>query len=497
LEHLLGAAAIKRFTYRGLPFMAVPHREDSTKLLRNLGYNIPGPIQYYYDWNGGSPFDSQRVTADLLSTNDRAYVLSEMGVGKTRAALYAYDYLRGIGAAHRVLIVAPLSTLVGVWDTEIFENFSHLSTGILYGDRKKRLRVLAEPHDCYIINHDGVEVLHRDLFARIDIDSIIVDELAIYRNARSVRWKNLRPLVARANWACGLTGAPTPNAPTDAYGQIKLITPERVGYSFKSFKDSTMRQLSQFTWIPRAEANDIVVAAMQPSVRFTRDECFDLPPTTYSTRQLQLTPDVARIYKKMFDELAIQVKQKVVTAANEGVKLSKLLQLSCGFVYDEDGKGHYIGGVDRFKAVIEVIESTDKHVIVFGAFRYMVSLMGQVLAKKYDVGIIHGETPKGERDRIFTGFQKGTSPRIIVAHPQTMAHGLTLTKADTIIWAAPITSLEIYEQANARITRSGQQNHTHIVHVQASPAEKYVYDRLRRKAKMQGALLEMFKESTP
>src|SRR4051812_21853011 len=113
LHQLLGKQA-RSFTYRGSPMLALPHREDSTLLLRNLGHNIAGPIQYYYDWNNGHPFDSQRVTADLLSTNRRAYVLSEMGVGKTRSALWAYDYLRRIGAVRRVLIVAPLSTLVAV-----------------------------------------------------------------------------------------------------------------------------------------------------------------------------------------------------------------------------------------------------------------------------------------------------------------------------------------------------------------------------------------------
>lgn len=477
--------------------LSIPHSETSTRLIRNLGHNIAGPIQYYYDWNGGTPFDSQRITADLLTTNPRAYVLSEMGVGKTRAALYAYDYLRKIGAANKCLIVAPLSTLVGVWENEIFECFPYLTTGVLYGDRKKRLKILRQPSDCYIVNHDGVEVLHSELFRRTDIDTIIVDELAVYRNHRSERWKNLRPIVSRAEFAWGLTGAPTPNEPTDAYGQIKLLTPDRVGFSFKSFKDQTMRQLTQFKWIPRREANDIVVAAMQPSVRYTREQCFDLPPTTYSSRHVDMDPNAQKLYKKMFDELAVQVKAKEVTAANEGVKLSKLLQLSAGFVYDAEGKGHYIGGVARFRTIIEIIESTQNKVIVFGPFRFLVTLMGQVLARKYNVAIIHGGTPKAERDAAFVGFQRSSTPRIIVAHPATMAHGLTLTAADTIIWAAPITSLEMYEQANARITRSGQANHTHIVHVQSSPVEKYVYDRLKRKAKMQGTLLDMFKDYTP
>lgn len=496
LSAILGKAA-KTFHYKGQPMLALPHREDTTRLLRNLNHNIAGPIQYYYDWNLGSPFDSQRITADLLSTNPRAYVLSEMGVGKTRAALYAYDYLRRIGAVHRCLIVAPLSTLVGVWSNEIFENFPLIQTAVLYGDRKKRLKILAQPADCYIVNHDGVEVLHTELFKRSDIDCIIVDELAVYRNARSNRWKFLRPIVARAEFAWGLTGAPTPNEPTDAYGQIKLLTPERVGFSFKSFKDQTMRQLGQFRWIPRKEANDIVLERMQPSVRFTREQCFDLPPTTYSNRHVDMDPRAEKLYKKMFDELSIQVKNKEITAANEGVKLSKLLQIASGFAYDKDGVGQYIGGADRIRAIFDVIEGTEQKVIVFSPFRYLVTLIGQVLAKRYSVAVIHGEVSKADRDKAFIGFQRSRDPRIISAHPATMSHGLTLTAADTIIWAAPITSLETYEQANARITRSGQLNHTHIIHVQCSPIEKYVYDRLRRKAKMQGALLQMFEEHTP
>lgn len=492
------ASVAKTFKHpkTGLPMLALPHKEETSRLLRNLGHNIAGPVQYYYDWNGGTPFDSQKVTADLLTTNPRAYVLSEMGVGKTRAALYAFDYLRRIGAVHSALIVAPLSTLVGVWENEIFENFPYLQTGVLYGDRKKRLKILGQKADCYIVNHDGVKVIHQQLFARQDIDCIIVDELAVYRNARSERWKNLRPIVQRAGYAWGLTGSPTPNEPTDAYGQIKLLTPERVGYSFKSFKDATMRQLSQFRYIPKPEANEIVLERMQPSVRFTREQCFDLPPTTYSTRHVAMPDPVAKAYKKMYDDLALQVQSKEITAANEGVKLGKLLQLASGFIYDGDGRGHWIGGTDRIREIIEIIEQTERKVIVFGSFRFFVTLLGGVLAKKFPTSIIHGETPKKDRDAAFIGFQRSTTPRVICAHPATMAHGLTLTEAATIIWACPVTSLEIYEQANARITRSGQRHNTHIIHVQASPAEKAVYDRLRRKAKMQGALLDLFRDAT-
>lgn len=482
----------KRFEYGGQWYLALPHNLGVVRLLRNLGLDAPSPIHHHYDWSGGSPFESQRTTADMCTVHRRAYVLSEMGVGKTRAVLWAYDYLRQMGEANKLLVVAPLSTLSTVWENEVFEVFPHLTTKVLHGDKRKRLRLLAEPADIYVINHDGVEVLHRELFARTDINAIIIDELASYRNSRALRWKNLAPLVKRAEFAWGLTGSPTPNAPTDAYGQAKLLTPESVGFSFKAFKDRTMRQVSTFRWTERPEAIAIVHEAMQPAVRFTREQCFDLPPTTYTTLSVGMSKEAKAAYKEMTDHLATQIRNHEITAANEGVKLSKLLQISAGFAYDADGHGRYIGGVDRIREIFQTIEGATGKVIVFAPFRYFVELLGAVLSKKYDTAIVHGDVPPSERTRIFTEFQKTPNIRVIVAHPGCMAHGLTLTKANTIIWASPTNSLELYEQANARITRSGQGQNTYIVHIAGTKVEQHVYARLRKKAALQGALLDLF-----
>lgn len=495
VENILNGHA-KRFTHGSNYYLAVPHDLDTVTLLRNFGVPAPSPVQYYYDWPGITPFDSQRATADLLTVSRRAYVLSEMGVGKTRAVLYAYDYLRSVGKLHSLLVAAPLSTLVTVWENEVFETFPNLKCVVLYGDRKKRERLLAEPADIYVVNHEGVEVIHASLWKRTDIDGVVIDEIASYRNSRAVRWKNLQPLVQRASYAWGLTGSPTPNEPSDAYGQAKLLTPETAGRSFKGFKERTMRQVSTFRWVARQEANQIVSEVLQPSVRFTRAACLDLPDTTYSTRQIPMDPQAGKLYKKMMDELVVQVKANQVSAANEGVKLSKLLQLSAGFVYDGNRKGHYVGGTARFRELFTIIEEAppDAKFIIFASFRYFVELLGGTLRKRYPLAVVHGDIPKGQRDEIYTAFQRTNQYKIIVAHPQCMAHGLTLTSANTIIWAAPITSLEIYEQANARITRAGQKKNTHIIHIQASLAEKQVYDRLRRKGKMQGALLELLED---
>jgi SNF2 family DNA or RNA helicase len=495
VEQILGPAA-QRYTDSGLNYLSIDHTVETVRLLRNMQVLAPSPIQYYYDWVNGTPFESQRVTADLLTIARRAYVLSEMGVGKTRAALWAYDYLRREGLVNCLLVAAPLSTLSAVWENEIFENFPHLTTAVLYGDKKRRLKLLAGKADVFIVNHDGVKVLHQELFRDGRLDCLLIDELASYRNARSDRWKFMAPIVRRSQYAWGLTGSPTPNEPTDAYGQTKLLTPGNAGPSFKSFKDLTMRQVGTFRWIPRDDATDIVYRTMQPSVRFTRAQCFDLPETTYSAREVTLDARAAASYKAMFTDLSAQVGSQQITAANEGVKLSKLLQIACGFAYDAKGQGHFLGGTERFKAIFEIVEESQGKVIVFAPFRYFVELLAAILGKKYPVAMVHGDVPHGQRTGIFNSFQRDVEPRVLVAHPACMAHGLTLTSAATIIWASPTTSLEIYEQANARITRAGQKRQTHIIHIQGTRAEKYIYSRLQRKAKMQGALLDLFREQS-
>ena len=146
--------------------VVVPHTIETTRLARNLGYRVPSPILVRYDWAGGVPFDAQRITAALMVQNTRAFILSEIGTGKTRAALYAIDFLLREGIIKHALIAAPLSTLSQVWDKEIFQYFPHLTTQILHGSREQRRKALATPADIYIINHDGIETIQADLCSK-------------------------------------------------------------------------------------------------------------------------------------------------------------------------------------------------------------------------------------------------------------------------------------------------------------------------------------------
>lgn len=479
------------------PHVVVPHTVDSTRLARNLGHRVPAPIRSYYDWCGDQPFEAQEITAAVMTMNPRAFILSEIGTGKTRAALYAIDYLIREGVIKSALVAAPLSTLHRTWDLEIFKYFPHLKAVVLHGTREQRIKLLKAGADIYIINHDGIQTIQKELCATKEIQAIVVDELSYYRNGRTDRWKSMNALVTGRAYVWGLTGSPTPNEPVDAYSQVKLLRPEAVPKYFKNFKELVMTQVSNFRWVAKPTSLETVYAAMQPGVRFLRKDVKELPETVYQTRDCPLTPDQARVYKTLHDKSFHAFQQGQVTALNEGVLMSKLLQVSAGWVYTTTRATVSLDNSTRLQAMRDVLVEADGKCIIFVEYIHAVKALYDLIKNDpknpVDCEMVTGETPLKERNRIFSAFQDDPNgPRVLVAHPKCMSHGLTLTQANTIIWFIPTTSLETYEQANGRITRPGQTRKTLIVHLCGSAVERRMYTRLQQKASVQGALLEMF-----
>lgn len=787
--------------YQDKEYVAVRHGVDEVKVLRNMGINAPSPIKYHYQWPGRfKPFLAQRETADFLTLNHRAFCLNDIGTGKTLSTLWAYDYLRTAGVVNRALVVTPLSTMERTWADEVWQHFPHLESSVLYGSAKQRLAMLKQDADLYLINHDGLKVegIVAALADRPDIDLVIIDEIAqVARNFNTDRFKALHTVVNKQvpRRAWGLTGTPIPNRPTDAWAQCRLLVPERVPPYFHRFRDLVERQVSRYLWVPRGDALRVVEEAMQPAIRFSRDECVDLPPCIYQERSVELSAQQSKAYKTMLNQMAVMIDNNQITAVNEAVMAQKLIQIAClcydtpvltregwvpiqnvtdahevwdgiewvsqkGSVYKgsktvvsvdgvfmtEDHKvltvsgwatakeiidgnageglnraavrlpysyvesGHHVGdnsvrdmelpmrlrecsceeksvpayetpddsaklrvpprerdaqanqvptiqclgqdeatllksvrqrleelrrardngvrtldwlvsklprryfrwlqerldswpggqrrpilarklplgdcgaagfkqadkrcytnptgyydgdsscgsvrpeggytarsdiqvqvgcptgairtydlvdcgprnrfvvrgvtgellivhncgalyGADgevvkvdaanRLVVVEEVIEESGSKVIVFAPFVATVQMIAAHLKEKgYTVEMVYGEVSKSERDRIFSAFQREENPRVLVAQPGAMSHGLTLTKANTILWYAPITSNDIFVQANGRITRPSQTQTQFIVTLGGSDVERRYYDRLKRKQSVQGTLLE-------
>ena len=489
----------RRMTHDGQDLLIIPNERDEARLARNLGVEVPSPIATRYDWDKHHPpaWDVQKITAALLVESSRAYVLSTMGTGKTRSVLFAYDYLRQRGQLRGpMLITAPLSTLTPVWEREIFGVLPSAKVSVIYGDRAKRLQRLAAPADIYVINHHGLPIMHAELAAK-GFGLFVIDELAILRNRSTNLWKGANAVVQapKMQFVWGLTGSPTPNAPTDAFAQMRLITPNTTVRTLAQFRDLTMTQVSAFRHLARPDANETIHRMMQPSVRYTREDVMELPETTYVDRDVPLDPKTAEAYKMLHTKMRLALATKSVTAVNEGVLQNKLLQVSCGFIYADDKTVYALPAKGRLDALEETIQETDRKFIVFAPFVHAIDgIMKHLQKAGYDVAAVHGATSRANRDKIFQGFQDGASPRGIVAHPGAMSHGLTLTAANTVIWYGPVQSNETYEQANARVTRPGQTAKTFIVHLVGTQVERATYRRLKQKQKMQGLLLDMFKQ---
>jgi SNF2 family DNA or RNA helicase len=484
--------------YKGHTLTVVPHRIPETRILRNLGFDPPHPVDHYYRWpikRGWAPMEHQKETVRLLTLHPRAYCLDDMGTGKTLSALWAFDFLRQEGLVKTVLVISPLSTIERTWADEVFWHFPHLKTAVLHGTREQRRAALSSHADVYVINHDGVKTILDDLIAK-SCDVVLIDELAqAARNAGTDRWKAYKKLTEKTPILWGMTGTPIPNAPTDAWAQCRLITPSTVPAYYSHFRDRTMRQVTEFKWAARPDALETVHQAMQPAIRHKRDEVIDLPPVMYETRHAALTKEQTRMYQEMWNTLYTQARGHGITAVNEAVKAMKAIQICTGSAYgDDDGNTIVCPPKHRLVALRDIIEEASSKVIVFVPFRGALNLVAEVLGKGYSVESIHGGVSKGERDRIFSAFQKGSDPRVLVAQPGAMSHGLTLTAASVVVWFAPITSAETYEQANARITRPGQKHSQLIVHLQGTDLEARMYERLKSKTTMQGVLLDMFRK---
>lgn len=474
--------------------MAVPYQDDEVQVLNNMGIKVAPLFDTEYDWRGNKPFETQRKTSSFITQHPRVFVTSSMGVGKTAALLFAFDYLKKRGKATRLLIAAPKSTLNPTWRREILLRVPHLSLQVLRGPTKQqRLDALAIPSDIYVINHDGVKVVLDELIKRLDIDMFVIDELTTCKNARSERSKAMQKLSATRRRVVGMTGTPVSNDIMDAYGQMKVVLGQKFRMTFSALRETLCFRSGPYKWLPRQDAVETLSRMYQPNIRFTRDDTYDLPPCTTVTRECDLTPEQTKLLKELRDQGAAMVAQGTIKGANEAALLSKMMQVVLGGVYSVDGKIIKIDSSPRTAELMSILDELDGRALIFAPFKETVRQLAELLGSKYRIGVITGDVKDTDRDEVFSKFQSGMLD-YIVAHPRTMSHGLTLTEASTVIWYGPPDSLETCDQANARITRAGQKSAQLIVHMVASPLERRVFSRLERKAALQDVLLDILKD---
>ena len=469
---------------------------DETRVLKNLNVrDVPSPILGQYDWPGRyKPFDHQKTTASFMTMNRRSFCFNEQGTGKTASAIWAADYLMTQKLIKRVLIICPLSIMDSAWRADLFSFAMHRTVDIAHGARKKRQEIINGGAEFVIINYDGVEIVKEEV-ANGGFDLIIVDEATHYKNAQSKRWKVLASVIKPETWLWLMTGTPAAQSPVDAYGLAKLVNPKGVPRFFGAFREMVMHKVTQFKWAPKPTATDTVYNALQPAIRFTKEQCLDLPEMTYVKREVDLTAQQKKYYEILRKQMMATADGEQITSANAAVNMNKLLQISCGAVYTDTGETVEFDVKNRYKVLREVIDESSQKVLIFVPFKHVISILKEKLTKDgVTSDVINGDVSAQKRTAIFKQFQETNDPRVLIVQPQAAAHGVTLTAANTIVWWGPTSSLETYAQANARVHRSGQKHPCTVVQLQGSKVEKHIYKMLDQRINVHTKMIDLYQD---
>ena len=399
-----------------------------------------------------------------------------------------------LGLIKRVLVICPLSIMKSAWQADLFKFAMHRTCDVAYGDPKKRKKIIAQGAEFVVINFDGVSIVKEAIEAS-GFDLIVVDEASAYKNAQTTRWKVLRDIAATVKGLWMLTGTPAAQSPVDAFGLARLINPDNTPKFYGQFRDQVMYKLGMYRWLPKPNAQATVHKVLQPAIRFEKKDCIDLPELTFVERDAPLTPQQQKYYKLLKERMTMVAAGEEVSAVNAATNINKLLQISGGAVYADTGEVVEFDVSSRLKVVQEVIDEASHKVLVFVPFTHTIELLREYLQKNgISCDVINGKVPVNRRHEIINDFQTTDKVRVLIIQPQAASHGLTLTEANVIIWYAPVTSVETYLQANARINRPGQRNPMTIVHIKGSEVEGRLYSMLSTNIDNHEKIIDLYRK---
>jgi superfamily II DNA or RNA helicase len=494
-EHIKQSKTIKIHEAHGIHEVEIPWGINEAEVLIDLKVkDVPSPITRDYVWTGKyAPFAHQKETSAFLSIRKKAFCFNEQGTGKTASVIWAADYLMKLGKVKRVLVICPLSIMKSAWQQDLFKFAMHRSCSVAHGVAKARAKIVEAGAEFVIINYDGVAVV-QDEISKGGFDLIVVDEANAYKNVQTNRWSVLRDISKNVERLWMLTGTPAAQSPVDAYGLAKLVNPMGTPKFYSQYRTQVMYKVSQFRWIPLPHAKDVVHSILQPAIRFEKKQCLDLPDVTYVEREAPLTPQQMKYYKLLKTQMAFEAAGEEVNAVNAATKINKLLQISGGAVYTEEGEVIEFDVSNRLNVVLEAIEESSHKVLVFVPFTHTIELLKKTLDNAGITSeVINGKVSVNRRSDIVSQFQNTDKPHVLIIQPQAASHGLTLTAANTIIWYAPVSSVETYLQANARIDRPGQKNPMTIINIRGSDVETRLYNMLQNNINNHEKIIDLYR----
>ena len=507
--------------------------------LNELDLDTPDPVENY-DWPSspftGPPFETQKRVTSFCVLNPRCFVVSDARTGKTRASLWAADWLMCHAKKKiRALIVSDINPIYKTWVPEIGEHFiGRRSYEVLHGSCANREKGLSRDADFYLINPAGLiigaprriiedtpwdDLAEREkskygsrrayetfsgkkrrvrvvsassVYAGLmekKFDIVIFDEADNFRNDMSEQAKAARALSKEASYVWLLTATPSPEGPQDAYGLKRLCEPS-YKMSYKFWLEKVTRPEGPFRRVPRENSHVMVEELLQPSIRITQDQCFTPTPLKGPVYlRVPLSDEQKRHIRELKRELIIRLKTGgEISAVNEGALRTKLLQISCGAVYDERHVEHIIECTPRLDVFRKLIVSLNRKVIVFAPFTSVVNMLGRAVAGS--VVLDQGLSRKAKLE-LLSKWQMSSGNMPLISHPGPVARGIDLTVADVIIWYSPCDRAGWFAQANERINGINQKRPRWIIAMSGCALEEDIYDTLQGKQELQGLMLRL------
>lgn len=459
-------------------------------------------------------FDHQVESVDFLKTQFRALDASDPGTGKTRVEIVDFELRRKRGGGC-ALVIAPKSLLQSAWEDDFKKFAPNVVVSICPAD--KREKGFAAIADVYVTNTDAAVWLAKQpasFFKKFD--TLIVDEMSAFKHHTSARSKALNKIKKHFKVRRGLTGTPNTNAITDIWHQIFILDDgQRLGKSFYAFRNSVQTptqvgpQPNMLKWEDKPGAEIAVGSLIKDIViRHKFEDCISIPPNHEYSVPYHMGKVQTKIYESMErDAIAALHNGRIISSLNAAGVMTKLMQIASGASYSDEGSGttkllaaaaDAIGyapiATERYELVADLADQRANSVVFFNWVHQRDLLINEFKKKGITYVVIDGSTTAKARKEAVDLFQAGFY-RVLLAHPQSAAHGLTLTKGTATIWASPTYNLEHWIQGNRRIYRAGQTQKTETIVVLApGTIEDKVFKKLTDKNVKQTSMLDFLQE---
>ena len=435
----------------------------------------------------------QKKATERILQQKRVGLFLDMGLGKTVITLTAIKELIEDFAIWKVLVIAPKRVAEDTWSRE-HEKWDHLSglrISKVLGTPAQRMKALKAEADIYVIGRDNVKWLVELMGKSWPFDMVVIDEISSFKNPSSQRFKALRKVIPASDRVVGLTGTPSPNGLMDLWAEIYLLDRgERLGTTISAYREKYFRAGARngyivYKWEPYSYSQKEIERKISDiCMSMSAEDYLELPERIDNEIKIRLSEKEMKQYNQMERDQLLRIDDETVVALNAAAVMNKLLQMANGSVYADGGDVVRIHE-KKLDALEEIIDTTGEPVLVFYSFRHDLEAIKKRIPDAREL----------ESSEDIARWNQGEIP-VLLCHPASVGYGLNLQDGGhVIVWYGLTWSLELYQQANARLFRQGQQKAVIIHHLIAEgTVDEQVMRALQHKDTSQSALLAALKE---